>query len=70
MEYKTKILIVKNRSLFLVILKDPNDVSESIITLYSISISKEKIVQVISVVLSNITKKDFEGSVQVVPKLG
>ena len=70
MDNKTKILIVKNRSPFLVILKDPNDVCESIIALYSISISKEKIVQVISVDLSNITKKDFEGSVQVVSKLG
>ena len=40
------------------ILKDPNDVCECIIALYSFSISKEKIGQVISVVLSKLTKKE------------
>ena len=40
------------------ILKDPYDVCECIISLYSFNISKEKIDQVISVVLSKLTKKD------------
>ena len=42
------------------ILRDPNDVFISIIALYSFSISKEKIDQVISVVLSKLAMKDIE----------
>ena len=40
------------------ILKNPKDVCECIIALYSFSISKEKIDQVISVVLNKLAKKD------------
>ena len=44
-------------------LKDPNDVSECIITLlYLLNLSKEKIDQVISVVLRKLAKKDTETS--------
>ena len=41
-------------------MKDPNDVCECIISLNSFSISKEKIDQVISVVLSKLEKMDIE----------
>ena len=54
------------------ILKDPNDVSECIINLYSFIISKDKIDQVISVVLSKLAKKDiqkFQHSVNPPPPL-
>ena len=40
------------------ILKNPNDACECTITLYSFSIGKGKIEQVISVVLSKLAKKD------------
>ena len=40
--------------------KNPNNVCECIITLYSFSISKEKIDQAISVVLRKLAKKDIE----------
>ena len=38
--------------------KDPNDVCECIIALYSFSISKDKVDQVISVVISKLAMKD------------
>ena len=41
-------------------LKDPNDVCECIIALNSFSISKMKIDQVVSMVLSKLTKTDIE----------
>ena len=44
------------------ILKKSNDVCESIIALYFISIGNQKINQVISVFLSKLAKKDIEGS--------
>ena len=44
------------------ILKKSNDVCESIIALYFISIGNQKINQVISVILSKLAKKDIEGS--------
>ena len=40
--------------------RNPNNVCECIITLYSFSISKEKIDQAISVVLRKLAKKDIE----------
>ena len=42
------------------ILKNPNDVCECIIALYSFSISKEKIDQIMSVVLSKLENKNIE----------
>ena len=42
------------------ILKYPKNVCEFIIALYSFSISKEEIAQIISVVLSKLAKKDIE----------
>ena len=41
-------------------LKNPDNVCECITALYSCSISKEKIDQVISVVLNKLAKKDIE----------
>ena len=59
---KIKNLNCENRRLGHIaeILKDPNDVSEYIINLYSFIISKDKIDQVISVVLSKLAKKDIQ----------
>ena len=42
------------------VLKNPNNVSESVIALYSFSMSNEKMDQVIWKVLSKVTKKDIE----------
>ena len=42
------------------ILKDPDNICECIIALYSFSISKEKMHQVPSQILSKLAKKDIE----------
>ena len=52
------------------ILKNPNNICECITTFYSFSISKEKIDQVMSGVLSKLAKKILEGFDQLVSKLG
>ena len=51
------------------ILKDSNDFCECIIALYTFSVSKEKIDQIISVVLSKLAKKNIESFDQLVSKL-
>ena len=42
------------------IFKDPNDACQSMIALYSLDISKEKLDQIISVILSKLLKEDIE----------
>ena len=42
------------------IFKDPNDACQSIIALYPLDISKEKLDQILSVILSKLPKEDIE----------
>ena len=58
---KAKISIVKTEA---EILKDPNDICECIIALYSFNVSKEKMDQNNSVVLSKLAKKEIESLIR------
>ena len=64
---KANISIVKTEA---EILKDPNNICEWILALYSFNLSKEKMDQNISVVLSKLVRRKLKGFDQVVSNRG